>query len=199
MMFLYPFPQVDVRVKMGEEITSKMVVREAMSSPVISAHEDAGVVDVASAMKKNRVGAVIVTNRQGKPVGIVTERDIVTRLVAEGRAPKAVIAKEIMSSPLRMVEPDMKLMDALRLMDKLNVRRLGVIYKGDLVGLVTDRDIIRLVPTIVDIIREQREINNVAAASGPSIAGYCDRCEMYSNNLRAVDGEFLCEDCRAEE
>jgi CBS domain-containing protein len=198
-MFLYPFPQVDVRVKMGEEITSKMVVREAMSSPVISAHEDAGVVDVASAMKKNRVGAVIVTNRQGKPVGIVTERDIVTRLVAEGRAPKAVIAKEIMSSPLRMVEPDMKLMDALRLMDKLNVRRLGVIYKGDLVGLVTDRDIIRLVPTIVDIIREQREINNVAAASGPSIAGYCDRCEMYSNNLRAVDGEFLCEDCRAEE
>jgi len=199
MMFLYPVPQVDVRAKMGEEITSKMVVREAMSSPVISAQEDAGVVDLASAMKKNRVGAVIVTNRQGKPVGIVTERDIVTRLVAEGRAPKTVIAKEIMSSPLRMVEPDMKLMDALRLMDKLNVRRLGVIYKGDLVGLVTDRDIIRLVPTIVDIIREQREINNIAPASGPSIAGYCDRCEMYSNNLRAVDGEFLCEDCRAEE
>jgi len=198
-MFLYLVPQVDVRVKMGVEITSKLVVREAMSSPVISAQEDAGVVEVASAMKNNRVGAVIVTNRQDKPVGIVTERDIVTRLVAEGRSPKAVIAKEIMSSPLRMVEPDMKLMDALRLMDKLNVRRLGVIYKGDLVGLVTDRDIIRLVPTIVDIIREQREINNVATASGPSIAGYCDRCEIYSNNLRAVDGEFLCEDCRAEE
>ena len=199
MMFLYPVPQVDVRVKMGVEITSRMVVREAMSSPVVSAREDADAVDVALAMKDHRVGAVIVTNRQDKPVGIVTERDIVTRLVAEGRPSKAVIAKEIMSSPLRMVEPDMNLMDALRLMDKLNVRRLGVIYKGDLVGLVSDRDIIRLVPTIIDIIKEQREINNVATGSGPSIAGYCDRCEIYSNNLRAVDGEFLCEDCRADE
>jgi CBS domain-containing protein len=184
---------------MGVEITSKMLVREAMSSPVISVREDTDVVDVAGVMKNNRVGAVIISNRQGKPVGIVTERDIVTRLVAEGKAPKAVIAKEIMSSPLRMVEPDMNLIDALRLMDKLNVRRLGVIYKGDLVGLITDRDIIRLVPTIVEILKEQREINNVPSVSGPSIAGYCDRCEMYSNNLRAVDGEFLCEDCRAEE
>lgn len=184
---------------MGVEITSKMLVREAMSSPVISVREDADVVDVAIMMKNNRVGAIIITNRQGKPVGIVTERDIVTRLVSEGRAPKAVIAKEIMSSPLRMVEPDMNLIDALRLMDKLNVRRLGVIYKGDLVGLITDRDIIRLVPTIVEIMKEQREINNAPNVSGPSIAGYCDRCEIYSNNLRAVDGEFLCEDCRAEE
>jgi len=184
---------------MGVEITSKMLVREAMSSPVISVREDADAVDVAGTMKNHRIGAVIITNTQGKPVGIVTERDIVTRLVSEGRAPKAVIAKEIMSSPLRMVEPDMNLIDALRLMDKLNVRRLGVIYKGDLVGLITDRDIIRLVPTIVEILKEQREINNAPSVSGPSIAGYCDRCEIYSNNLRAVDGEFLCEDCRAEE
>ncbi|HEX9916062.1 MAG TPA: CBS domain-containing protein [Candidatus Bathyarchaeia archaeon] len=184
---------------MGVEITSKMLVREAMSSPVISVREDADAVDVAGTMKNHRIGAVIITNTQGKPVGIVTERDIVTRLVSEGRASKAVIAKEIMSSPLRMVEPDMNLIDALRLMDKLNVRRLGVIYKGDLVGLITDRDIIRLVPTIVEILKEQREINNTPSVSGPSIAGYCDRCEIYSNNLRAVDGEFLCEDCRAEE
>jgi hypothetical protein len=84
-------------------------------------------------------------------------------------------------------------------MDKLNIRRLGVTYKGDLVGVVSDKDIIRLVPTIVEIMKEQREISNLATVSGPSVAGYCDRCEIYSNNLRSVDGEFLCEDCRAEE
>jgi len=181
------------------EITSRMLVREAMSSPVISVHEDTSVVELADTMKNQRVGAIIVVNKQSKPVGIVTERDIVTRVVAGDRAPKAVIAKEIMSSPLRMVEPDMKLMDAMSLMDKLNVRRLGVIYKGDLVGIVSDRDIIRLVPTIVEIMKEQREITNLANVSGPSVAGYCDRCEIYSNNLRTVDGEFLCEDCRVEE
>ncbi|MFH2111972.1 MAG: CBS domain-containing protein [Candidatus Bathyarchaeota archaeon] len=137
------------------EITSRMLVREAMSSPVISIHEDASVVELADTMKTQRVGAIIVVNKQSKPVGIVTERDIVTRVVAGGRTPKAVIAKEIMSSPLRMVEPDMKLMDVMSLMDKLNVRRLGVIYKGDLVGIVSDRDIIRLVPTIVEIMRSR--------------------------------------------
>jgi signal-transduction protein with cAMP-binding, CBS, and nucleotidyltransferase domain len=181
------------------EITSRMFVREAMSSPVISVHEDASVVELADTMKAQKVGAIIVVNKQDKPVGIVTERDIVTRVVAEGRTPQALIAKEIMSSPLRMVEPEMKLMDALSLMDKLNIRRLGVTYKGDLVGVVSDKDIIRLVPTIVEIMKEQREISNLATVSGPSVAGYCDRCEIYSNNLRSVDGEFLCEDCRAEE
>ncbi|MBN2336628.1 hypothetical protein JXL21_13800, partial [Candidatus Bathyarchaeota archaeon] len=76
--------------------------------------------------------------------------------------------------------------------------RLGVTYKGELVGVISDRNIIRVVPTIVEIMKEQREINNGMAVGGPSVAGYCARCEIYSDNLRSVDGEFLCEDCRVE-
>jgi len=103
-----------------------------------------------------------------------------------------------MSSPLHVVEPEMSLMEAMRLMDKLNLRRLGVMYKNQLVGVISDRNIIRLVPTIVEIMKEKQEINNVSSVSGPSVTGYCDRCESYSNNLRVIDGEFLCEDCRME-
>jgi transcription initiation factor IIE alpha subunit len=54
-------------------------------------------------------------------------------------------------------------------------------------------------PTILEIIREAAKINSNEVTSRSSTVGYCDRCEIYSTNLRAVDGEFLCEDCRAEE
>jgi signal-transduction protein with cAMP-binding, CBS, and nucleotidyltransferase domain len=183
---------------MSLEITSNMLVREAMSSPVISVSEGTDIAELAKVMKDHNVGAVIVTNKEEQPVGIVTERDIVTRVVAQGRDHDDVVAKSVMSSPLHVVAPDMSLMEAMRLMDKLNIRRLGVMYKNQLVGVVSDRNIIRLVPTIVEILREQQEINNASSVSGPSITGYCDRCESYSNNLRYVDGEFLCGDCRME-
>lgn len=183
---------------MSLEITSNMLVREAMSSPVISVSEGTDIAELAKVMKDQKVGAVIVTNEEEQPVGIVTERDIVTRVVAQGRDHGDVVAKSVMSSPLRVVASDMNLMDAMRLMDKLNIRRLGVMYKNQLVGVVSDRNIIRLVPTIVEILKEQQEINNASSVSGPSITGYCDRCESYSNNLRFVDGEFLCVDCRME-
>lgn len=184
---------------MGLDLSSKMQVREAMSSPVISVNESEDMVQVANKMREQKVGAVIVINEHGLPVGIVTERDIVTRVVAEGVSPNTLFAGKIMTSPLKMVEPEMPLMDAMRMMDKENIRRLGVIYKGDLVGVITDRSIIRFIPTIVEIMREQREILSNNPTRGASTVGYCDRCEIYSSNLRAVDGEFLCEDCRVEE
>jgi CBS-domain-containing membrane protein len=93
----------------------------------------------------------------------------------------------------------MKIVDAMRLMDKMNIRRLGVSYKDNLVGIISDRDILRIMPTILEIIRETSKINSNKVTSRSSTVGYCDRCEIYSTNLRAVEGEFLCEDCRAEE
>jgi signal-transduction protein with cAMP-binding, CBS, and nucleotidyltransferase domain len=180
------------------DLSSKMQVREAMSSPVISVTENEDIVQVANRMREQRVGAVIVVNEHDLPVGIVTERDIVTRVVAEGVSPSTLFASKIMTSPLKMVEPEMYLMDAMKMMDKENIRRLGVIYKGDLVGVITDRSIIRNIPTIMEIMREQREILNSNPVHGASTVGYCDSCEIYSSNLRAINGEFICEDCRAD-
>ena len=85
---------------MSLEITSNMLVREAMSSPVISVSEDTDIAELAKVMKDRNVGAVIVTNEEEQPVGIVTERDIVTRVVAQGRDHRNVVAKSVMSSPL---------------------------------------------------------------------------------------------------
>lgn len=175
-----------------------MVVREAMSSPVVTVGEDQNMVKVAKMMDYHKVGAIIVTRDDDQPVGIVTERDIVVRVVAKGAAPKEVRAKEVMSSPLRTVDPETRLTDAMSLMSKINIRRLGVTYRGDLVGVVSNRDILRLVPAIIEIVQERSRIRSVEMLAGPSLVGYCDRCGIYSTNLRSVSGEFLCEDCRAE-
>ena len=183
---------------LGLELSAKMLVREVMSSPVISVDENEDIVQVANKMREQRVGAVIVVNSSENPVGIVTERDIVTRVVADGVDPNMLVASKVMTSPLKMVEPELGLMDAMKMMDRENIRRLGVIYKGELVGIVTDRSIIRLVPTIMDIMKEQKEIMGNNTKRGTSTVGYCDRCEVYSNNLREIDGEFLCEDCRLD-
>lgn len=183
---------------MDLELAPKMMVREAMSSPVVTAEEDCRVVDVARMMKENNVGSIIVVRADGHPVGIVTERDIVIRVVARDDVPADVKAREVMSSPLTTVDPETSFIDAMSLMSKLNIRRLGVTYRGELVGLVSDRDILRIVPTIIEIAQERSRIMSGGSLTGPSIVGYCDRCGIYSTNLRSVDGEFLCEDCRTE-
>ena len=103
-----------------------------------------------------------------------------------------------MSSPLRTVDPEISLTEAMGLMSRLNIRRLGVTYKGGLVGVVSDRDILRIVPTIIEIVQERSRIMSGESLRGPSLVGYCDTCGIYSNNLRSTDGEFQCEDCRAE-
>jgi signal-transduction protein with cAMP-binding, CBS, and nucleotidyltransferase domain len=198
MMFLYSLSSFSNGESLNFDRSAKMLVREAMSSPVISVDENEDVVQVANKMREQKVGAVIVLNSHGKPVGIVTERDVVTRVVADGVDPNMVIACKVMTSPLKMVEPDLELMDAMKMMDNENIRRLGVIYKGELVGVVTDRSIIRLIPTIMEIIKEQKEIIGDNAPSGASTVGYCDNCEVYSFNLKDIDGEFLCEDCRLD-
>ena len=114
---------------MSLNLTTKMLVREAMSSPVVSVEENEDIVQVANKMREQKVGAVIVLNATGNPVGIVTERDIVNRVVADGVDPNMVMASKVMTSPLKMVEPELELMDAMKMMDKENIRRLGVIYK----------------------------------------------------------------------
>ncbi len=184
---------------MSLELEPKMMVREAMSSPVVTVEEGSGIAEVARLMREQKLGAIVVNNSDGQPVGIVTERDIVLRVVADGKSPQGVQAGEVMSSPLRVVKAETPIIDAMRMMDKLNIRRLGVTYKGQLVGIISHKDIIRIIPTIMEIIRENSKINAKGNGNSPSTVGYCDRCETYSTNLRAVDGEFLCEDCRAEE
>jgi CBS domain-containing protein len=184
-------------------LRTRMVVKDVMSSPVVTLGEDATSNKVANLMDKNELGCVIVTNKKGQPVGIITERDLVIRVLAKNLKPDAVKAKEIMTSPLVTIEPEATISEAARRMSRLNIRRLGVIYKGNLVGVVSSKDILGVMPELIEIIQERTRIEGAAEAEETEaeekpLSGYCDRCDAFSENLKDVNGQNLCEDCRIE-
>jgi signal-transduction protein with cAMP-binding, CBS, and nucleotidyltransferase domain len=154
-------------------------------------------------MEENKFGCVIVTNEDGKPLGIITERDLVIRVLAKNLKPEAVKAKDVMSSPLATIEPDANINDAARRMSRLDVRRLGVLYKGDLIGLVSSKDILAIMPELIEIIQERTKIETETSEETTEteespLSGSCDRCGLFTENLKDKNGQFLCEDCRVE-
>lgn len=185
-------------------LRTTMLVKDAMSSPVITTDENAPSNKVARLMDENKVGAVIVTNKEGKPFGIITEKDLVIRVLSKNLAPAAVKAKDIMTTPLVTIDPEATVSEAARKMSSMNIRRLGVLYKGNIVGLVSSKDILSVMPELIEIIQERNRIEcadrpeETEEAEEAPISGYCDHCGVYSDNLKDVNGRNLCEDCRIE-
>lgn len=182
-------------------LRTKMLVRDVMSSPVITTREEESVEKVAKLMKAQRLGSIIVTDKEDRPIGVITERDLVTRVLSENKLPSDLKAKEVMTSPLVTIKPDETLSNAARQMSRLNMRRFGVVYKGELVGVVSSKDVLAITPELLDTIQEKVRIESgeTAPEENSPMAGHCDRCSQWSNRLRETEGEFLCEDCRSQE
>jgi CBS domain-containing protein len=178
---------------------TKMLVRDVMSSPVVTAKEDETSNNVALAMEKDDLGAVIVTNKDGKSIGIITERDLVLRVIAKNSKPDTIKAKDIMTTPLVTIEPEATISEAAKRMNRLNIRRLGVFYKGKLVGIVSSKDLLGVMPELIEIMQEKTRIEcGPGDVEEAPLSGYCDRCEAYSENLKDHNGENICDDCRIE-
>ena len=101
--------------------------------------EDASVLQAAKVMKRNRVGSVLVL-RGGVPVGIMTERDVLYKVVTKGTNPAEVKVAEVMSSPIVTVRKGEEAQEALKLMKKHNIRRVLVVdERGKPYGLVVEK------------------------------------------------------------
>jgi CBS domain-containing protein len=184
-------------------LRTRMVVKDVMSSPVVMLDEDSTSNKVATRMDENDLGCIIITNKAGKPVGIITERDLVIRVLAKNLMPDTIKAKEIMTSPLVTIQPEATISEAARRMSRLDIRRLGVVYKSNLVGIISSRDILGVMPELIEIIQERTRLEDAAQAEETEdedkpLSGYCDHCGVFSENLKDVNGENLCEDCRIE-
>ena len=178
-----------------------MLVRDIMSSPVVTMDADETSNKAAEIMDQNNLGAVIVQNKIGTPIGIITERDIVKRVVAKNQKPDTKKAKDVMTTPLVTIEPEAIISDAARKMTRLGIRRLGVIYKGNLVGILSSKDILGVMPELLEIMQERSRIEGAAASEEPEEtpqSGYCDNCEAYSENLKECNGQNICDECRIE-
>lgn len=118
-------------------------IKEVMTRDVRACKPNATVADAAKVMAQEDVGPVPIVE-DGRLVGIVTDRDIVVRVVAEGRDPNATTVKEIASTDLVTVSPGDDLDEALNLLAARQVRRLPVVEGERLVGIVAQADVARL-------------------------------------------------------
>jgi len=118
-------------------------IREIMTSNPSTVEPDKTVVDAARIMKQEDAGVVPVTEN-GRLTGMVTDRDIAIRVVAESKDPKSTTVREVASSDLVTIDPQQDLDEALRLMAQHQVRRLLVVEEdGRLVGVVAQADVAR--------------------------------------------------------
>ena len=115
-------------------------VRDAMTEDPRSIGQSASVVEAALLMREEDIGSLPITNDE-KLVGMITDRDITTRVVAAAADPKLTSVADVYSRDIVSVEPDNDLEEALRLMARHQVRRLPVVEKGRLVGIVAQADI----------------------------------------------------------
>ncbi|MEM3627032.1 MAG: CBS domain-containing protein [Candidatus Bathyarchaeia archaeon] len=136
-----------------EESGVSLKVGDVMVKEVITIDENATVKEAAEIMNKFEIGCLIAI-RKGKAMGIITERDLLKRVVAEARSATNTKVKDVMSSPLVVVEPGMDLEEAVKLMFQMKIKKLPVVDGKRLVGLVTLTDIARFQPQIIRILKQ---------------------------------------------
>ena len=128
-------------------------VEDVMVDEVITIDADATVQEAVRLMNKHEIGCLIVVLK-GKPVGIITERDMLKRVLAKSVDPEKVKVSDIMSAPLIVGKPVMEIEDAVKLMFKTKIKKLPVVRNGKLIGLVTLTDITRYQPHMIRILKK---------------------------------------------
>lgn len=117
-------------------------VRDVMDTNVVYIDSDKSCMDSINEMLKNKVWSVVVTKEE-LPVGVVTERDIIRRVISKSMDINKVTLEEIMSSPLMTISPDESISTAMEMMAVNDIRRVYVVEKGKIIGRVTQTEAFR--------------------------------------------------------
>ena len=123
-----------------------------MTMDVITIDENMSVKEAAEIMNQHEIGCLIAV-RKGKAIGIITERDLLKRVIVEDNDAKKTKVGEVMSSPLEVVAPGTDLEEALRFMFQKKIKKLPVVEKNHLLGLISLTDIARCQPAIIKILK----------------------------------------------
>jgi CBS domain-containing protein len=134
-------------------MASIILVRDIMSKDVRVVRPDTSVKEVVATMNKFNIGSIIVV-QSDRPVGIITERDILRRLVEQSLAPEALTARQIMTSPVLTINENATIEEAAKFMVNKKVKKLPVMNNGKLVGIITFTDIVTKVPTLLSLLEE---------------------------------------------
>jgi len=124
-----------------------VTVGKLMKTNLLAVGKDTSVEEAARLMQACSVGSLLITS-EDRPIGIVTESDIVRKVVAAQQAPHLVLVESIMSSPIVGIKEDCQLTHAAALMNENHTRHLGVTHGNQLVGMLSVRDLLH--PVAID-------------------------------------------------
>lgn len=114
-------------------------IEKLMSTKIYSIGSEKNVRSAAEEMARNQIGSLLVT-QEGNYTGIITEVDIIRKVVAKGIDPAATTVRTVMTSPLITIEADRSVLDANDLMEQKKIRHIGVTRNGKIIGMVSIRD-----------------------------------------------------------
>ncbi len=174
---------------------TEILVREAMTKTVKTVSGDIPVSEAAKTMEKNNIGSVVIVKGKS-PVGIVTERDITYRVVALDKKPSTVKVSKIMSKSVRTIGPNTTITEASKIMAKYNIRRLPVIEDKNLIGIITNKDIVVIAPGQIEILREMSRMRARVSTGELLEEGTCENCGDHGVMMYEVNGTFVCDSCR---
>lgn len=127
-----------------------MKVRDIMTNPAIHISPNESVEVAARTLTHHNIGILPVCGSDGKLCGLVTDRDLVIRCMASGRSPAQTTVREVMTSQVLSVQPDMETGVAAHLMGRQQVRRLPVVENGKLCGMLSLGDLAKREESVMD-------------------------------------------------
>ncbi|MCK4933830.1 CBS domain-containing protein [Candidatus Bathyarchaeota archaeon] len=130
-----------------------VLVRDVMSKDVKVVRPDTSVKEIVATMNKFDIGSIVVV-QSDRPVGIITERDILRRIVEPCLAPETLRAREVMTSPVISIHSTVSIDEAAKIMVRKHIKRLLVMSNEKSVGILTFTDIVTQVPNMLRILEE---------------------------------------------
>lgn len=176
-------------------------VGDVMTQNPIVCSQDTILKDLAEMMSRHHVGAMLIVDDK-KPLGIITEQDIVRKTVALGKNPLDMKAKDIMAQGLTTIAPEADIHEAIRLMSQSNIRHLPVVEGEEYVGLLTSKDALKIQPHLFDLIAHTIELREESRKPIRTISpdeGMCNLCGEYTASLIKRDDICICPSCVALE
>ncbi|MEK6984336.1 MAG: CBS domain-containing protein [Nanoarchaeota archaeon] len=176
-------------------------VHDCMTTKPISVSPDASLEDCAKVMAKNHVGALVIKDNNLSK-GLITEQDIVRKVLAKGTNPLTKKVKDFMEKKLMTIDPNDDIYDALIKMRDSNIRHLPVIDKGNMIGLLTLKDVLKIEPQLFELLVEKFELREETRKPINRVISneaICQGCGAYVEDVKKIKGSLLCERCATEQ
>lgn len=167
--------------------------KRAFTIDVDKTTQEAGIL-----MKKIRRGCLLVT-KDDHPVGILTDSDLINKVLSKDIKASRIKVKDVMSKHLVTVKPDDDILTAVRKMKKSNIHRLPVVSEEKVLGIISLTDIAKTSPEMLDLLEYRLKMKEMPFEIKEEFtSGICDSCGHYSEDLKNVNDQWLCESCREE-